>query len=150
MNCSVRVIANYVDSPAPQVLMDDYDSKCFTYYESYIELSAVFFTRIHDSVGIQTGCVCQTQLCFGISDSESGVSHLTHISTFHFNPDSWFLIKLLIRYVLPLENMLVIGCLLIPVFTGKQSQDCLLCINSVIFSGTVKLVTCFWMYENRS
>lgn len=106
---------------------------------------------MHNSVGIQTGCGCQIQLCFGISDLESGVSHLTRVSTFHLNPDSWFLIKLLIRYVLLPENTLVNACLLSPVFTaGKQSKDGLLCINRVIFSGTVKLSMCFWLYENRS
>ncbi len=82
---------------------------------------------MHNSVGIQTGGGCQIQLCFGNSDSQSGVSHLARVSTFHLNPDIWFLNKLLIRYVLFLENMLVSVCLLSPVFTaGKQSKDCLL------------------------
>lgn len=74
-------------------------------------------------VGVKSSCV------LGISDSQSGVAHLTRVSTFHLNPDSWFLIKLLIRYVLLPENMLVNVCLLSPVFTaGKPSKDCLLCI----------------------
>lgn len=151
LNCSVCVILNYVDSPAPQVLIGmimtanvlpitSLNLKCQLYFSHVCTIVLVF----KQVVGDKSSCVLEFL-------TQNMVSHLTRVSTFLLNPDSWFLIKLLIRYVLLLENMLVNACLLSPVLTaGKQSKDCLLCINSVIFSGTVKLAMCFWLYENRS